>query len=133
MLVTCITITQVSRAALLADAVRDFLRQTYAERELLILHDGDAAAHRALQDLLQRLGVEGGTSPVRLQRASAPAPLGQLRRGLALSRGELICQWDDDDRYHPERLALQCGALRERGPTSVSWPTSSTGSRMRAA
>jgi glycosyltransferase involved in cell wall biosynthesis len=110
MLVTCITITQVSRAALLADAVRDFLRQTYAERELLILHDGDAAAHRALQDLLQRLGVEGGTSPVRLQRASAPAPLGQLRRGLALSRGELICQWDDDDRYHPS--ASRCNAAR---------------------
>jgi glycosyltransferase involved in cell wall biosynthesis len=120
MLVTCITITQVSRAALLADAVRDFLRQTYAERELLILHDGDAAAHRALQDLLQRLGVEAAPAQC---ACNAPAPRPRwascCNEALALSRGELICQWDDDDRYHPERLALQCGALRERGPTSV--------------
>lgn len=26
---------------------------------------------------------------------------------VARARGEWICQWDDDDRYHPERLRLQ--------------------------
>ena len=74
-----------------------------------------AAAHRCLQDLLQQLGADRGPATVRLERASAPGPLGQLRNeALTRSHGELICQWDDDDRYHPLRLSLQCEPLRAR-------------------
>jgi glycosyltransferase involved in cell wall biosynthesis len=47
-------------------------------------------------------------------------PLGALRNlSLAEARGELWCQWDDDDLYHPERLAAQQVAMAERGAASV--------------
>jgi glycosyltransferase involved in cell wall biosynthesis len=116
MLITCITVTQASRLSLLAQSIQDFMRQTYPEREQLILHDGDAEAHDRILELLRCLKVDRVAAPVRVHRSSAPGALGQLRNeAVALSRGEVVCQWDDDDRYHPLRLQLQCQALREQG------------------
>ncbi|MBK8072006.1 MAG: glycosyltransferase [Ramlibacter sp.] len=38
--------------------------------------------------------------------------LGALRNiAVQKSRGTLVCQWDDDDLYHPLRLEIQCRAL----------------------
>ena len=45
---------------------------------------------------------------IRVERAPPGQRLGGLRNiAIARARGEWICQWDDDDRYHPERLRLQ--------------------------
>jgi glycosyltransferase involved in cell wall biosynthesis len=45
-------------------------------------------------------------------RADAGLSLGTLRNlAVDSARGDYICQWDDDDRYHPQRLALQWDAL----------------------
>jgi glycosyltransferase involved in cell wall biosynthesis len=39
--------------------------------------------------------------------------LGELRNiAIRASRGSLFCQWDDDDWFHPERLATQYAYLR---------------------
>ena len=39
--------------------------------------------------------------------------LGTLRNAaVEAARGEYVCQWDDDDRYHPRRLEVQLEALR---------------------
>ena len=47
-------------------------------------------------------------APIRIERAPPGSRLGGLRNiAIARARGEWICQWDDDDRYHPERLQLQ--------------------------
>ncbi len=107
---TCITITQGHRVPLLRLAVRDFLRQTHAARDLLVLHDGDDHAHASIQGVLTEAGASG---QARVHRVSGTQPLGALRnRATELAKGELICQWDDDDRYHPQRLELQVRALQ---------------------
>lgn len=108
--ISCLMVTQAARLPLAARAIADFAAQTHAPRELVVLHDGDTAAQTALQD-----AAACSPAPVRVL-ACAPAPLGTLRqRAVAAARGEWVCQWDDDDRYHPQRLALQWQSLQQAG------------------
>ncbi len=42
--------------------------------------------------------------------------LGTLRNlAVSAARGRYVCQWDDDDWYHPDRLSEQLAAIRESG------------------
>jgi len=46
--------------------------------------------------------------------------LGALRNiSLREKRGAYFCQWDDDDRHHPHRVASQLQYLRESGKRAV--------------
>ena len=99
-------VTQPSRLALAKLAVGDFLRQTHEERELVVTHDGDDACHAALSAIAAHASI-------RLVRAAPGATLGTLRNtAVEACRGDYVCQWDDDDRYHPLRIALQWQALQ---------------------
>jgi glycosyltransferase involved in cell wall biosynthesis len=58
----------------------------------------------------------GGEASINVVRAPATASLGALRNlSVASADGEFVCQWDDDDRYHPCRLERQSQRLRECG------------------
>ncbi len=115
-MISCITITQAGREPMVADAMADFARQTVVSRELLIVHDGDAGLHERLTRLADSPAMQCERAQIRVERAEPGLSLGALRN-IATDRahGEWICQWDDDDRYHPERLQLQWqAAQRER-------------------
>jgi glycosyltransferase involved in cell wall biosynthesis len=110
-MISALMVSQPSRLALAALAIGDFAAQTHAERELVIVHDGDASDHVAYEALLATMPV-----PARVLCAPTGLALGVLRNlAVAAARGSHVCQWDDDDRYHPERLALQWRALQEAG------------------
>lgn len=111
-MISCFTVTQEGRLASLARAVGDFARQTERERELVILHDGSAAFHESVTALAR---THDAASIRVLHAPHAPkAPLGRLRNAAVdAARGEYVCQWDDDDRYHPRRLEVQLEALRK--------------------
>ena len=106
-LVSCLMVTA-DRGALAARAVRCFARQTYPNRELVVLDDGR-------EEIGPVMSAHAAGTPVRHVRIDPAAPrlaLGALRnRGLEAARGELVAQWDDDDWYHPERLAEQVRGL----------------------
>jgi glycosyltransferase involved in cell wall biosynthesis len=52
--------------------------------------------------------------------AAQALSLGALRNiSLAEAHGSLVCQWDDDDLYHPRRLAEQARLFNESGCTAV--------------
>ncbi len=109
-MISCLMITQASRLALARLAIDDFAAQTHAERELMIVHDSGDAFHAELAALAT--AVHG--APVRVLRRPPGDVLGTLRNAsVDEASGEFVCQWDDDDRYHPERLALQWRALCE--------------------
>ena len=111
-MISCLMITQTSRLALAQLAIGDFAAQTHAERELVIVHDGNEAFDAALR----AAAAEVCAAPVRVMLRPAGASLGQLRNAaIDAAQGDFVCQWDDDDRYHPQRLSLQWQALaRER-------------------
>jgi glycosyltransferase involved in cell wall biosynthesis len=112
--VSCAIVTQESRRELLRDAVRCFQSQTYPNRELVIVYSGAAGFGAELECMAQDSAIDPA-SVVRV--ACAPdCPLGAARNlSTEHSRGELICQWDDDDMYHPDRVRVQAEALLQAG------------------
>ena len=113
-MISCLMITQASRLALAQLAIGDFAAQTHAERELVVLHDGDNVFHSELVALAAAVLH----ASVTVSHQPPGQTLGALRNAaVAAATGDFVCQWDDDDRYHPERLALQWRALRAADAT----------------
>jgi glycosyltransferase involved in cell wall biosynthesis len=84
-------------------SVRCFAKQTYPRAELVIVSAGDRAYRRALEQHLDNHGISG-----RIVTANAASSLGALRNlSLDAAAGDIICQWDDDDCYHPDRILRQ--------------------------
>lgn len=101
--VTCIMPTR-NRREWVPRAIRLFKAQTYHNLELLILDNGDS-----IRDLVPY------DSSIRYARVEGKQTIGQLRNyANQLSAAEYIAHWDDDDWYHPERIAEQVAALGEK-------------------
>jgi glycosyltransferase involved in cell wall biosynthesis len=75
---------------------------------LLVINGGTESGRRALQDYaesLERDDIVVVTAPPGLN-------LGELRNfSVEAARGDILCQWDDDDFHHPERLERQLSSL----------------------
>jgi hypothetical protein len=106
--VSCLMVT-LDRLSLAKRSIRSFAAQSYEDRELLIVTDGSEVFRRALERHVAALGLEC----VRFFYPEGDGlTLGRLRNiSMEEARGELICQWDDDDYSHPDRLAVQVGHM----------------------
>jgi glycosyltransferase involved in cell wall biosynthesis len=100
--ISCLTVT-LNRLVLLKEAIQCYCRQTYSNRELIIVTDGTPRYQQAISDYLRWLGRDDiRLIPVEKQT------LGALRNGsLDAATGDIVCQWDDDDLNHPQRLERQ--------------------------
>ncbi|WP_395696870.1 glycosyltransferase [Methylocella sp.] len=97
------------RFAFLRNSVADWRRQTHAERSLVIVLDPRAGEARAR---VRTFVAELGDPSIRLVEPEGEPSLGALRNlSLAEAGADIVCQWDDDDRSHPARLAAQLDAL----------------------
>jgi glycosyltransferase involved in cell wall biosynthesis len=110
--VSCLLVTR-DRLALAKRAMRSFAEQTHSRRELVVVTDGEPRFRRALERAAAALGVDG----VRFVFPDEDGwALGALRNlSLDEARGDVVCQWDDDDYSHPERLERQLAELRRSG------------------
>jgi len=96
-LVSCIMPTY-NRRAFVPQAIAYFLRQDYANKELIIVDDGiDAVGDLVPAD-----------QHIRYIRLSQKTTLG-VKRNIACeqARGTIIAHWDDDDWHAPHRLRYQ--------------------------
>lgn len=105
--VSCLMLTSNRKDAFLR-SLECFQRQTYCDRELVIVSNGNETYREMLQASI--------SSDMRryIHQVFVPAAtsLGTLRnRCLDECSGEIICQWDDDDLSHPNRIAFQVAAL----------------------
>lgn len=108
--VSCLVVTRAARVKVLPRALRGFARQTWPNRELVIVHDGGDA----LQRTIEQLAGEHPGCDIRVHAEPPGRPLGALRNAsVEQARGVFVCQWDDDDLYHPERLERQARCLLE--------------------
>lgn len=110
MKISCLMVTQASRWEHFQRACRHFVQQTWSDKELVVAAYGTP-------EYLARLAEEVRQLPAstRTTLTSAPISLGELRNAaVGAATGEVICQWDDDDQYHPARIELQVQALREQ-------------------
>ena len=109
-LISCLCVTR-DRVDLLSCAIECFQRQTWPSRELVIVCEDDDS------DTVRYLGqIEDDRIQMRIIPAQPKRSLGVLRN-LSIDRanGEYICQWDDDDWCHPQRLARQLEYLQASG------------------
>jgi glycosyltransferase involved in cell wall biosynthesis len=105
-LVSCVLPTA-NRVWLLHSAVNLFLAQTYTDKELVILDDGQNTPHRKQWIYEPR---------VRYYHEPSNLSLGEKwNRLIELARGDIIALWADDDYYAPWRLAYQVGLLEQYG------------------
>ena len=110
-LVSCLMVTR-GELARVRFSIDQFKRQTYSPRELVIVCD-------EVSEALEALVVAAG-GDVRLVPAVPGLTLGELRNlSVAEARGDLVCQWDDDDLYSPDRIAHGVGALLQVGADAL--------------
>jgi glycosyltransferase involved in cell wall biosynthesis len=104
-LVTAIMPTA-DRRGFVPKAIEYFLRQDYANRELLVLDDGtDRVADLVPSD-----------PRIRYVALDRPLILGAKRnRACELAAGEVIVHWDDDDWHAPKRISYQVAELERSG------------------
>ena len=87
-------------------ALQLFLRQDYANRELVIVDDGRDRVEDLVPD----------DPRIRYVRAERSPTLGAKRNlACSLARGEILAHWDDDDWAADARLSLQVAALQASG------------------
>jgi len=99
------------RLPMLERSVAAYCAQTYESKELVIVTDGPSQAVDAIDAHVR--GLNRGD--IRVVRCDERRSLGALRnRSCEAASGELLCQWDDDDIYHPRRLTEQYDALVQR-------------------
>ncbi|MFZ4719318.1 MAG: glycosyltransferase family 2 protein [Ilumatobacteraceae bacterium] len=116
-LVSCLMVTR-DRVELARRAVDCFAAQTWPDKELVIVDDGDADyapmiapyVDRGLAIRYVKLTPEHG----RL--------LGSLRNlSIDHAAGEWCLQWDDDEWYHPDRIATQMRARGDAAAVALKW------------
>ncbi len=116
-MVSCLCVTK-GRVRLLNRAINCFLAQTYPNKELIVVTESDDHETHAL---LAR--VKSGLIQHHVVPAEPKLSLGALRNlSISLANGEFICQWDDDDWYHPERIAKQLESIQQRNKAASVLP-----------
>lgn len=110
--ISCLMVTR-DRESLACRAIRSYADQTWPDRELVIVTDGTPQFRDALESYASFIGAP----EVRfVDPGPADQTLGALRNlSIDAARGDWICQWDDDDCSHPQRLAAQAGHMLAEG------------------
>jgi len=109
-MISCLTVTQQGREDLLRNSIYCFAQQSVAKRELVVVHDGGDQFHRRI------LAISDRYSDQKINVVQIPhgRSLGYLRNtSVQHAEYDIICQWDDDDLYHPQRLQCQYEYLLE--------------------
>jgi glycosyltransferase involved in cell wall biosynthesis len=110
--ISCLMVTRDDRFEHFKRSFECFCRQDYTNKELIIIVNGGAHYERLL-----RTYIEGRKrADVYVERASVHLKVGALRNlAVDRARGEVVCQWDDDDLNHPQRISQQAERMRHTG------------------
>ncbi|MCP4132624.1 MAG: glycosyltransferase family 2 protein [bacterium] len=109
--VSCLTVT-LDRLEFLKRAIRCFCDQSYPNKELVIVTEGAVAYKKKIHDHVTDLN----RMDIRLEFLDgSDYNLGKVRNiSVACANGDLICQWDDDDLFHPLRLEIQINDMIQK-------------------
>jgi glycosyltransferase involved in cell wall biosynthesis len=105
------------RPELVGRAVASVLRQTLTDLEVVLVDNNRQSGPAHENPLLAALLAD----PRVVLVATGPLPNAAAARnaGLSVARGEWVSYLDDDDEYHPEKIASQLGRARETGAQLV--------------
>ena len=107
--VSCLMVTT-GRLECIKKSVACYMRQTYSRKELVVICQGNDETNEDVRIYLDSLG----RNDIQFVGAPLDLSLGAMRNlSLEISKGQIVCQWDDDDLYHPSRIVTQYKALME--------------------
>lgn len=114
-LVICLCLTMKGREKFLRRAIDCFRRQTYRNRELLIVSDGEAVSPSRDLPGIKWTGDDRPIASLGLN--GRRKNIGQKRNlGCESASGsDIIATWDDDDYSAPDRIERQVQILNETG------------------
>ena len=116
-LVSCLCVTR-ERVEALKQTIECYHQQSYAQRELIILCENDDP-----QTIEFLRSFDDPDIHVHIVPRAPRLTLGELRnRAMSAANGDYICQWDDDDWYHPRRLELQLKAAQSQNKAASILP-----------
>lgn len=105
LLASCLMVSR-GNVDILRHSLACYLSQDYPERELVLVTDNASAG-------LGRLVASHDSARIKLIEAPRGLTLGELRNiAIAHSEGSVVCQWDDDDLYDPQRLSVTMRVMR---------------------
>lgn len=106
-LISCICVTR-NNVLLLERSIDCFLKQTYNYKELVVLiEDNDYVTIEFMKKFVNIESIK-----TLIVKKDENIKLGSLRnKAIRHASGEYICQWDDDDWYHDQRLEVQLNLL----------------------
>lgn len=108
---SCITPTR-NRAKYIKSVVASFLSQTYANKELIILDNGDDVTENLIPYDLS----------IKYSKIDGERSVGEMRNLCCeLAKGELICHFDSDDWSAPDRVEDQVAKLLKFNMTAVGY------------
>lgn len=112
--VSCLTVTT-GRLEHIKRAVHCYLIQTYPNREMVLLSQGED--NEPIAEFIRSLNRDD----IIFQTAPSSLTLGAMRNAsVELATGSVMCQWDDDDLYHPDRIRTQYRALHSDNRNTAS-------------
>jgi len=101
-LVSCICVTK-NPWEILKRSIFCFLSQTYANKELVIVRQGNDKQIASRISALRKENIKLYIIP-----NSSNVTIGEMRNfAIDRSAGHYFCAWDDDDWHHPDRIAKQ--------------------------
>ena len=99
----CRTYDLPRRLPLLNEAVEAFLRQTWPQKQLVIVNDTPGMTVGIDHPQIKVLNL-----PARCEKLSA-----KLDAGIEASDGEILCTWDDDDIHLPSSMTVGVSRLQD--------------------
>jgi len=110
-LISCVCVTN-HKPQMLLRVINCFQAQSYTNKQLVILYEDT--------DLKTKNFIASNifTSNIKIVSTSGypKKTLGELRNiAIESSDGEFVCQWDDDDWYHTDRLRYQHNIITTHG------------------
>lgn len=112
-LISCVCLTR-HRTAFLRRSIEYFLRQSFQDAELVVVHGVDDVETSRFLATLDHPRIRPVVAP-----HDQGLSLGELRNwGVRAARGEFIAIWDDDDYHAPHRLERQFAKIVESGKDS---------------
>lgn len=107
--VTCTMVTN-GRCKYIKKSIQCYLQQTYSNKELVIVSQGNKEQNEIINDYINSIK----RNDIFFTTVMPDLNLGTMRNlSVDLSQGDIICQWDDDDLYHPDRIITQYKNIRQ--------------------
>jgi glycosyltransferase involved in cell wall biosynthesis len=104
--ITCVCVTKSGRTSFLKKSIEYFQNQTYPNKELLIVSQATQEENEQIDQFISNL------KEISLHIVDEKMDLGTMRHtSVSLAKGDIVCQWDDDDIFGKNRLLNQYNKL----------------------